>query len=90
MWFAAGDATLCIFLVASTGESVQAAFELDMAATYRLAGGLARRGSNFDVFLLGGGSGDDTLIKRVRGSSVVALNRTVPGRSYEMLELRPA
>ena len=88
VWFAAGDATLCIFLVASTGEAVQAAFELDMAATYRLAGGLARRGSNFDVFLLGGSSGDDTLIKRVRGSSVVALNRTVPGRSYEMLELR--
>ena len=36
------------------------------------------------------GGGNHTLVMRVRGSTVVALNRTVPGRSVEMLEIRAA
>ena len=87
MWFAAGDATLCVFLVTSTAAAVEVAFELDMAATYPLAGGGSE---DFDVFLLAVGGGSDKLVTRVRGSSVVTLKRTVAGRSVEMLEVRKA
>ena len=83
-WYAAGDTTLCVFLVTSTKAAVQAAFELDMGGVYGMPG------EAFDVFLLAPDGGNATLVDRVRGSGVVALNRTVAGRAVEMLEIRKA
>ena len=82
VWQAAGDATLCVFLVTSTRAETQASFVLDMEGVYGV------EGEAFDVFLLSPDGGTATILDRVRGSNIVPLNRTVPGRTVEMIEIR--
>ena len=77
----AAPASLCVFLATSTAAAIPAAFVLDMIE-YGFGGA-----TSFNVALIGR-DGKQTKLATVKGS-MVRLNRTVAGRSVEMLEVTP-